>query len=75
MSDWRFCDPSSLELYSESEKVISTMPEKDISTVMALLISNFTPGSRQRPITYTKILDVLHKTVELETAVEDNPAL
>ena len=52
-----------------------TIPAKEINTVNAFIILNLTPGRRQSPIIYTKMLEVLQSTVELETAVEDSPEL
>ena len=51
------------------------MPPNDIRTVIALRDSKFTPGSKHNPIAYTNMLEVLHKTVELETVVDDKPEL
>lgn len=49
------------------------MPEKDTHTTRALIKLNLTSFNRNIPNTYTKMLEVLQSTVELETDVDDNP--
>ncbi len=58
-----------------SDKATNTIPEKETQTIKALRKLNFTSSNKIIPNMYTKILEVLQSTVELETDVEERPEL
>jgi hypothetical protein len=56
-----------------SERATNTIPEKETQTIKAFRILNFTSSKRRIPNMYTNMLEVLQRTVELDTDVDDKP--
>ena len=54
---------------------ITVIPENETRTMRALIRSNLTSASIQRPKMYTNILEVLQSMEELDTEVDAKPLL
>ena len=74
-SEKRFPLRLSWDWSPRSYKATNTIPEKETQTIKALRKLNFTSSNKIIPNMYTKILEVLQSTVELETDAEERPEL